>query len=621
LGEGGVARVWLAWDEHLRREVAIKVLRPQYARDENLVQRFRREALLVGQLRSPHIVEVFGVAAGGSASYFVMEYVDGRDLKEFLRYNAPLPVERALSLLRDITAGVAAAHEAGLIHRDLKPANVLISKDGAVKVTDFGIARDLAGAGLTEPGKVWGTSHYLSPEQAAGLGLAPATDIYSLGVMLFEMVTGRLPFPGDDPVAVALAHLRDPVPDVQSLNTTVPEGVARLIRRMMDKAPERRPRDAPALLKLLETYLSQSGGATTLRPVMNEITLAPASPPTRARSRAMRHPTPAAETSSSSTRARRWGAQIAIVALGVLVILLTFTLARGSTILPEGRQRTPSNQRNLPAASPSLPVPTFTASAASMAGTPGAPSLRASPTRTRTTPTVSPTATMTALLVRSGNGPDARVQHLTAPSSITVDGNLSEWVSQPVPLTQPIYGIERWGGPSDLSGRVYFAWDEDFLYLAVYRVDDEHLQSETHRGYDLYRGDAVELWLDTELARDFEEAEANRTVQDDYQLAFSAGNFSTLRPEGVVYFPRRNAEWDHQIRVRAEPLGNGYTLEASVPWSLLRVEPEENLVLGYAVVFNDNDSPPGEEPQSQVASNRESPYRRPSTFGNLVLAP
>ncbi|MGH2542253.1 MAG: sugar-binding protein, partial [Ardenticatenaceae bacterium] len=146
------------------------------------------------------------------------------------------------------------------------------------------------------------------------------------------------------------------------------------------------------------------------------------------------------------------------------------------------------------------------------------------------------------------------------------------------------------------------------------------LQSEEHTGYELYRGDAVELWIDADLAGDFEEAEANRTLQDDFQFAFSAGNFSTLRPEGVIYFPERDEAHNRQLRVRAEPLGNGYTLEASIPWSLLEVEPRENLVLGYAVVLNDNDTPPSEEPQTQIASNRETPFRRPLTLGNLVLS-
>ncbi|MBA3532861.1 MAG: serine/threonine protein kinase, partial [Ardenticatenales bacterium] len=263
LGEGGTAQVWLATDERMGRQVAIKILRPQYAKDEGLLERFRREARIVAHLDSPYIVQVYDVEMSEGISFIVMEYIDGQDLKELIRFEGAMPPQRALSLLRDIAMGVAVAHEAGLIHRDLKPGNVLISKQGEVKVTDFGIARDMAGAGLTEPGKVWGTSHYIAPEQAMGRPLTPAADIYSLGVLLFELLTGKLPFPGDDPVAVAIAHIQEPPPDIQTLKPSLPAGVARLVSRMMSKAPEQRPQTARALVEIVTRFLEDSGDVTT----------------------------------------------------------------------------------------------------------------------------------------------------------------------------------------------------------------------------------------------------------------------------------------------------------------------------------------------------------------------
>ncbi len=603
LGEGGVAEVWLAQDESTGQAVALKVLRTQYIKNEGLLERFRREATLISQVSSPYIVQILGVNVGGNPSFLVLEYVDGQDLKEWLQFHAPLPVEQALTLLRDISRGVAAAHAVGLIHRDLKPGNVLLSSSGALKITDFGIARAVAAGALTEPGMVWGTSHYLAPEQAASLALSPATDVYALGVILFEMLTGRVPFPGDDPVAVAIAHLQEPVPDVQALRPSVPAGVARLVKRMMDKSPERRPRDGAALLQIVEGYLSRAGGATTHRPTLEEIDVAPR----RAHPRAAAH--------AKALPIRLWAPFVAVLLLGVMVAGAILLLRARPPLVGGATGRNDEKGSAIVGQTPALPTFSPVREAASQA----LPRPSATPSYT---PTVTPTATPAQQRLRVGNGPDAIAEY-NAPARITVDGNLNEWSSQWVPLTNRVHGVERWSGLNDLSGQAAFAWDETFLYLAVERTDDFHVQDETQVGYDLYRGDAVELWLDSNLTGDFDEPAANEPggLADDFQFALGAGNYSTLRPEGVVLFPRRDEEWNRQVRVRAEPLPNGYTLEVSIPWALMGVTARDNLALGYAIVLNDNDPPASDDPQTQIASTQEQPFQQPLTFGNLILAP
>lgn len=616
LGEGGAAQVWLARDERVDRLIALKRLRPQYASDAALVARFQHEAKLVARLDSPHIVQVYDVAVSPTECYIAMEFVDGQDLKEFLRFEGPLPVERALALLREIAAGVAVAHEAGLIHRDLKPGNVLLSKQGAVKITDFGIARDVAGAGMTEPGTVWGTSHYIAPEQAAGKPISAATDIYSLGVLLFETLTGTLPFPGDDPVAVAIAHIQQPVPSVQARAPSVPAGVARLVERMMAKDPAQRPANGAALVTLLDSYL-RSTQATSLHPTIEgeaadatqPITVPPVEPDAATRVTPVATETPVPPRVSSTLPHARWpsGLLMAFVGLCAALMLLGLLAAR-NLAGQQGESAANPPDSSPPASQPTVVLGTFTPP-------PGAAT--ATPPATATLTPASPTPPiLTNTGPRVGNGPDARALLLTEGRGIELDGNLSEWdTSQPVPLLEPTMGRERWAGEADLSGVAYFAWDDEFLYLAVERTDEEHIQTRTV--YELYRDDSIELWLDADLLGDLDEAAVNA---DDFQFAFSAGDFADLKAEGVAYYPDRNDRRNRQLRVRAEPLPTGYTMEISIPWAILAVEPSPGLVLGYAIVLNDNDSPVSNDPQTQIASNRQPPFEKPLTFGNLILS-
>jgi eukaryotic-like serine/threonine-protein kinase len=238
VGTGGMSSVFRARDRMLERNVALKILHDHFADDDEYVGRFRREARAVAQLSHPNVVTVIDRGQDGGREYIVFEYVDGENLKELVRRSGPMPVRRALELAIDIAEGLAFAHAQGLVHRDVKPQNVLLSDEGEIKVTDFGIARTLeADGGVTLTGTVLGTSTYISPEQAGGKNVTPATDVYSLGVVLWELLAGEVPFPGDNFVTVALRHINEPPPSLLDVRPDVPPRLAAAVDRALAKRP------------------------------------------------------------------------------------------------------------------------------------------------------------------------------------------------------------------------------------------------------------------------------------------------------------------------------------------------------------------------------------------------
>ena len=268
VGEGGMAVVYRAYDQALDRVVAIKVLRRDYGDDAAFLARFQREARAAASLDHPNIVTVFDVGQDGDWHYIVMEYVEGRNLKDEIRDGAPFRVGQALDIAIQVCAAVGYAHRAGLVHCDLKPQNVLVTADGRVKVTDFGIARALSPAPQGEVEVVWGTPQYLSPEQAAGEPPSSASDVYAIGVILYEMLTGELPFIAEDAQTLALKHLREEPPALSARNPRVPLHVEQIVRRALDKDPGKRYRTADQLGRILIACRRQGEEATQpLRPV------------------------------------------------------------------------------------------------------------------------------------------------------------------------------------------------------------------------------------------------------------------------------------------------------------------------------------------------------------------
>ena len=295
VGSGGMSSVFRARDLQLDRLVAIKILLERYAGDPEYLERFRREARAVARLSHPNIVTVIDRGDDDGRQYIVFEHVDGENLKELVVRSGRLPVRRALELALAVADGLAFAHEQGLVHRDVKPQNVLLSSEGEVKVTDFGIARSIhVDHGVTQTGTVLGTSEYLAPEQASGKPVSPATDEYSLGVVLWELLTGHVPFTGENFVAVALKHVNEPPPSLRERRPDVSPRLDAAVQRALAKDPERRFPSMAAFAHELRICLAEPEGvaAPPADDLAHTLVTRPAAParapvraPRRARSR------------------------------------------------------------------------------------------------------------------------------------------------------------------------------------------------------------------------------------------------------------------------------------------------------------------------------------------------
>jgi eukaryotic-like serine/threonine-protein kinase len=270
IGEGGMAAVYRAVDTRLGRDVAVKVLHPEYARDQPFVQRFQQEAEFAASLGAhPNIVAIYDIGQDDALHYIVMELVEGRDLKDVIRERAPLEVAEAFGIARQVASALAFAHQRGLVHRDVKPQNIMVTDAGNAKVTDFGIARSLSASQLTRTGMVIGTAHYFAPEQAQGKPAAPSSDIYSLGVVLYEMLTAHLPFEADTPIGVAMQHLHSDPPPPWDYNPALSTRAGAVALRALEKDPERRYRDATEFASALaDVAVTGTGGTTSLSPIV-----------------------------------------------------------------------------------------------------------------------------------------------------------------------------------------------------------------------------------------------------------------------------------------------------------------------------------------------------------------
>ena len=258
LGEGGMANVYLAHDTILDRSVAVKILRGDLANDEKFVRRFQREALSAANLSHPNIVQMFDVGEDDGQYYIVMEYVDGKTLKQVLKQRGHLSITEVVDIMLQVADGMAHAHDAYIVHRDIKPQNIMILSNGVIKITDFGVAMALNSSQLTQTNSVMGTVHYLPPEQANGKGSTIRSDIYSMGIMMYELLTGLVPYKGDNAVEIALKHLREPLPSVRKFNSSIPQSIENVVIKATAKNPKNRYIDARSMYDDLKTALDES---------------------------------------------------------------------------------------------------------------------------------------------------------------------------------------------------------------------------------------------------------------------------------------------------------------------------------------------------------------------------
>jgi serine/threonine-protein kinase len=315
VGEGGMSTVYRAYDTVLERRVAIKILHEHFSGDPEYVERFRREARAIARLAHPNVVTVIDRGEWQGRQFIVFEHVAGENLKAVVVREGPLPVDRALALAAQIARALAFAHSLGIVHRDVKPHNVLLDGSGTAKVTDFGIARALdAEDELTATGTVLGTGQYLSPEQANGERGDERSDQYSLGVVTYELLTGEVPYSGDGLMAVALRHVRDPVPNVRALRPDVPARVDAVVARALAKRPEDRFGSMEELAAALESCLAEESEARTAVVREDDTGVVPPAPPPRPEQPAL------AETEVAAPR--RSGLRIAAVLLLAAVILI-----------------------------------------------------------------------------------------------------------------------------------------------------------------------------------------------------------------------------------------------------------------------------------------------------------
>ncbi|WP_155371537.1 protein kinase domain-containing protein [Catellatospora vulcania] len=376
IARGGMGEVWSADDTVLARRVAVKVLLPNLAADPGFAARFRAEAQAMAALSDPGIVEIYDYGQADGIAYLVMQFVEGESLLSLVRRVGPLEPARAMRLLAQAADAIHAAHLQGIVHRDVKPANLLLRPDGRLALTDFGIARIVAADRLTAAGEIFGTASYLAPEQVTGSDIGPATDVYALGVVAYEMLTQRRPFAGDTPFAVAIQHVNEPPPE---LPPSVPEPVRALVMRAMAKDPADRWPSAAAL--------SQAASAA-MREVAGQAAAGVPATPNAALPRAATETGPAV-----AVAARRRPVLVGAAGVLALVALVAFVLSRGGT---------PPTDAQGPDAS--LPV---AASGATLAGSPA----QATGSAAGTTPThtLSPPA-------RPGeNGPSDAPANSTAP--------------------------------------------------------------------------------------------------------------------------------------------------------------------------------------------------------------
>ncbi|HUP27944.1 MAG TPA: protein kinase [Chloroflexia bacterium] len=605
IGRGGMATVYRAHDTVLNRSVALKILEPSLSVDPKAVERFKREAVTAANLEHPAIVRVYDVQQEGNLHYIAMRYVHGTTLREILKDNGALPIDAVINIIRPVAEALHYAHRHGVIHRDVKPGNILVEPDGSVLLTDFGIARaaDASQSALTNTGLVMGTADYLAPEQISGRPAEARSDIYSLGVVLYEMLTGVTPFAGETTASILYRQVHDNPLPLRSVNPRLPAELQPVVDRALAKNPALRPADPLELASNLEEVAhwlppgspwlkgrqqvpSQENGKRPSGYLYTQQAQLQARTPQRTVSR----PYPEQDPYEAGPAYQRGGGALARPKRtgGRLLVLALVLLGLGGALLASAAGLIPGI-RGVNTGSPNFATP----------------------------------GPVQATQLRTGNGPDISVPKALVP--LVIDGDLSDWAgAKPGPfpasfLTYTATKSIQYGGPDDLSAQFYFAWDNDNLFIGADVTDDVHVQLASTRGYQLYKGDDIEVWFDTDLPGDFAASAANK---DDFQLGLSPGDFGQLGPEAVFWNPDRSTERNNLIRVASQRKADqkGYFLEAAVPWSSFGdFRPSPGSAIGFAASAGDNDRAgvPGQELMVSTCPALE--YAKPLTFGNLFF--
>jgi serine/threonine protein kinase len=634
IGRGGMASVYRAHDTALNRSVAIKVLDPALSVDANAVERFRREAVTSANLEHPSIVRVYDVEQSGNLYYMAMRFVQGTTLREILRDNGALPLDVVVNIVKPISAALHYAHQHGVIHRDVKPGNILVEPDGTVLLTDFGIARaaDNTQSSLTAHGHVMGTADYLAPEQISGRPATTASDVYSLGVVLYEMLTGVTPFAGENTASVLYRQVHDKPSPLRSINPRIPSELQPILDRALAKNPALRYADPLDLARDLEEtvqwlpegspWLGRKGpqGTNGVSGSRNGSGSAPGAAAAASNGAAALSPTGVLSNGGSAaavSQGAKGNARKGAPGTGPVVApppTRAYTpdvpASRHDVIAPpvdRSRLTTLAIALVLLLAGAVLLI----AASGVLSGARGSSGPRFQP----------PGPSQYSGPLRKDNGPDIHIPQALVPP--TIDGDLSDWQgATPGPFPAPYLTYQKGrtlSGPDDLSASFNFAWDKDNFYVAATITDNIHIQNINTRGYDLYYGDDIEIWFDTDLPGDFNAGEGNA---DDFQMGLSPGDFAGLAPEAVFWKPDRNDSRNKLVKVGARPRvgAHGYTLEAAVPWTVFGTfRPQPGGAIGFAASAGDSDRAVNPYQELMVSTAPTLQWNDPLTFGNLFF--